>query len=323
MNNDLLAVHAKSFHWASFFLSKETYNKCSSLYNFCRTLDDIADDNNDLEVKKKNFLEFKNNFSNKNFENPIIKNMWNLLENERISKIVIDDLFNGVEGDLENEVKINSQKDLLVYSYRVAGTGGDLTKIEAQVLEGQIALENMKEISNKLSQQPLNADLRYQLAMLTWKWKSHDEGLRWLRVVLLTDPTHEKARQFLKKDGLDYAHGTGHGVGFFSNVHEGPQSISKYNSIKLKEGMILSNEPGYYKKNKYGIRIENLIYIKKNKKKLKFENLTLAPIEKDLINYKLLNKNEKDYLFQYHLDVYAKLSKFLSSNEKKWLARFI
>ncbi len=133
----------------------------------------------------------------------------------------------------------------------------------------------------------------------------------------------QKARQFLKKDGLDYAHGTGHGVGFFSNVHEGPQSISKYNSIKLKEGMILSNEPGYYKKNKYGIRIENLIYIKKNKKKLKFENLTLAPIEKDLINYKLLNKNEKDYLFQYHLDVYAKLSKFLSSNEKKWLARFI
>ena len=124
MNNDLLAIHAKSFHWASVFLSKETYNKCSSLYNFCRTLDDIADDNNDLEVKKKNFLEFKNNFSNKNFENPIIKNMWNLLENERISKIVIDDLFNGVEGDLENEVKINSQKDLLVYCYRVAGTVG-------------------------------------------------------------------------------------------------------------------------------------------------------------------------------------------------------
>jgi len=133
----------------------------------------------------------------------------------------------------------------------------------------------------------------------------------------------QKARQFLKKDGLDYAHGTGHGVGFFSNVHEGPQSISKYNSIKLKKGMILSNEPGYYKKNQYGIRIENLIYIKKNKKKLQFENLTLAPIEKDLINYKLLNKNEKNYLFKYHLSVYAKLSKFLNNNEKRWLARFI
>jgi len=107
-----------------------------------------------------------------------------------------------------------------------------------------------------------------------------------------------RARQFLKKDGLDYAHGTGHGVGFFSNVHEGPQSISKYNTIKLEEGMIISNEPGYYKKNHYGIRIENLVYIKKNKKKLQFENLTLAPIEKDLINYDLLNKNEKNYLFK-------------------------
>ena len=70
-----------------------------------------------------------------------------------------------------------------------------------------------------------------------------------------------KARQFLKKDGLDYAHGTGHGVGFFLNVHEGPQSISKNNNVKLKEGMIVSNEPGYYKKNYYGIRIENLVYI--------------------------------------------------------------
>ena len=132
-----------------------------------------------------------------------------------------------------------------------------------------------------------------------------------------------RARQFLKKDGLDYAHGTGHGVGFFSNVHEGPQSISKYNSIKLEEGMIISNEPGYYKKNHYGIRIENLVYIKKNKKKLQFENLTLAPIEKDLINYDLLNKNEKNYLFNYHLNVYTKHSKFLNKKEKKWLAGLI
>ena len=132
-----------------------------------------------------------------------------------------------------------------------------------------------------------------------------------------------RARQFLKKDGLDYAHGTGHGVGFFSNVHEGPQSISKYNTIKLEEGMVISNEPGYYKKNHYGIRIENLVYIKKNKKKLQFENLTLAPIEKDLINYDLLNKNEKNYLFNYHLNVYTKHSKFLNKKEKKWLAGLI
>ena len=132
-----------------------------------------------------------------------------------------------------------------------------------------------------------------------------------------------RARQFLKKDGLDYAHGTGHGVGFFSNVHEGPQSISKYNTVKLEEGMVLSNEPGYYKKGFYGIRIENLVYIKKNKKKLQFENLTLAPIEKDLINYNLLNKNEKDYLFNYHLNVYAKYSKLLNEKERKWLASHI
>ena len=132
-----------------------------------------------------------------------------------------------------------------------------------------------------------------------------------------------RARQFLKKDGLDYAHGTGHGVGFFSNVHEGPQSISKYNTVKLQEGMVISNEPGYYKKGHYGIRLENLMYIKKNKKKLQFENLTLAPIEKDLINHNLLNKGEKDYLFRYHLDVYAGHSKFLNKKEKKWLASLI
>jgi len=132
-----------------------------------------------------------------------------------------------------------------------------------------------------------------------------------------------KARQFLKKDGLDYAHGTGHGVGFFSNVHEGPQSITKINTVKLEEGMIVSNEPGYYKKGHYGIRIENLVYIKKINSKLYFENLTLAPIEKDLINFNLLTNKEKNYLFEYHLNVYSKISKFLNNNERKWLASLI
>jgi len=132
-----------------------------------------------------------------------------------------------------------------------------------------------------------------------------------------------RARHFLKKDGLDYAHGTGHGVGFFSNVHEGPQSITKINTVKLQKGMIVSNEPGYYKKGHYGIRIENLIYIKKINKKLNFENLTLAPIEKDLINFNLLTNREKNYLFEYHLNVYSKISKFLNNNERKWLASLI
>ena len=132
-----------------------------------------------------------------------------------------------------------------------------------------------------------------------------------------------KAREFLKKDGLDYSHGTGHGVGYFLNVHEGPQSISKFNKIKILPGMVISNEPGYYKKGHFGIRIENLIYVKKNKKRIFFENLTLAPIEKDLINFNLLNSEEQKYLFKYHLDIYSKLSKYLSKSEKKWLASFI
>ena len=132
-----------------------------------------------------------------------------------------------------------------------------------------------------------------------------------------------RARKFLKREGLHYAHGTGHGVGFFLNVHEGPQSISKYNTVKIEKGMILSNEPGYYKKNHYGIRIENLVYTKQLKKKIFFVNLTLAPVEKDLINYKLLNKTEKDYLFKYHLNIYSEYSTSLNKKERKWLASLI
>ncbi len=133
----------------------------------------------------------------------------------------------------------------------------------------------------------------------------------------------KRARFFLKKINLDYGHGTGHGVGYFLNVHEGPQSISKYNNIKILPGMILSNEPGYYENKKFGIRIENLIYVKKNKSKIFFKNLTLAPIDPDLINFKMLSASEKKYLFTYHMDVYSKISKFLNSNEKNWLLGLI
>ena len=155
--------------------------------------------------------------------------------------------------------------------------------------------------------------LKGHIAVVTSNLKKYNNGKK----------LDKRARQFLNKDGLDYAHGTGHGVGFFLNVHEGPQSITKINTVKLKEGMILSNEPGYYKKNHYGIRIENLVYIKKNKNNLIFENLTLAPIEKDLINFSLLNKIEKDYLFKYHLNIYTKYSSYLNKKERKWLASFI
>ena len=122
---------------------------------------------------------------------------------------------------------------------------------------------------------------------------------------------------------LDYGHGTGHGVGFFSNVHEGPQALSKFNSVELKEGMIVSNEPGYYEEGKFGIRIENLIYIEKHRNKLKFRNLTMAPIDKDLINNKLLTSSEKKYLFNYNFEVYKNIYKYLNKNERNWLINSI
>ena len=132
-----------------------------------------------------------------------------------------------------------------------------------------------------------------------------------------------RARKFLKASNLDYAHGTGHGVGFFLNVHEGPQSISKFNTVKITEGMILSNEPGYYEKNNFGIRIENLVFVKKVNKRTFFENLTLVPIEKELIDFKILTPYETNYLFKYHMKVYSKIARYLNIKERKWLANFI
>ena len=153
MDNDLLKSHAKSFYWASFFLSKETYLKCSTLYNFCRTLDDIADNSDELGNKKLNFLKFKNDFINKIFDNLIIKSMWRVIEEENISKRIVFDLFDGVETDLYESVKINSKKDLLVYSYRVAGTVGlmmsKILKVDnKESLKGAIDLGIAMQLTN-------------------------------------------------------------------------------------------------------------------------------------------------------------------------------
>ena len=104
MSDNLLRQHAKSFFWASFFLSKKKYLQCSSLYSFCRTLDDIVDENSNLSIKKDNFLKFKNDFTNKNFDNQIIKKMWSLIESENISQKIIYDLFDGVETDLKDKI---------------------------------------------------------------------------------------------------------------------------------------------------------------------------------------------------------------------------
>ena len=117
-SRQVLARHGKSFYWASFFLSNEVLNKCSSLYNFCRTLDDIVDDDNKLEVKKKNFYKFKKEFENNDPDNQIIKDMWSIINSENISKKIVIDLFDGVETDLEEKVQssINIDGELQVIS---------------------------------------------------------------------------------------------------------------------------------------------------------------------------------------------------------------
>ena len=153
MKSNLLKKHAKSFYWASFFLPNNVLDKCSSLYNFCRTLDDIVDDNNNLVVKREIFLKFKKDFENKNLNNQIIKDMWSVIDSQNISKQVVIDLFDGVETDLKEKVVINSKKDLLVYSYRVAGTVGlMMSKIlnvkNREALKGAIDLGIAMQLTN-------------------------------------------------------------------------------------------------------------------------------------------------------------------------------
>ena len=138
MSENLLAKYAKSFNWAGFFLPSNEYEKSLIAYNYCRTLDDIVDEDNDL------YFNFYNNFSDEyrgltpkeilrvyktywrtktDFE-PITKNMWKLFEKENISRKIVEDLFDGLESDLSKKIKIKTKKDLLIYCYRVAGTVG-------------------------------------------------------------------------------------------------------------------------------------------------------------------------------------------------------
>ena len=124
LKKNYLAIYAKSFNWAGFFLPKKTYEKCSALYDFCREADNIADDANKIEIKKDNFIKFRNNFNNKNYDDPVIKNMWDLINEFSISTKIVDDLFEGINSDIKENVKLNSKKELLIYSYRVAGTVG-------------------------------------------------------------------------------------------------------------------------------------------------------------------------------------------------------
>ena len=161
-----LADYAKSFNWAGFFLPKITYNDCSKLYSFCRILDNVADEGRDLKVKTKRFNEIKNNFNNTDQSNSeekqainqnqyltIVDDMSVLADNNKINRIIINDLIEGVESDLKRKIKFSSVKDLLIYSYRVAGTVGlMMAKIlnvnETRALKGAIDLGIAMQLTN-------------------------------------------------------------------------------------------------------------------------------------------------------------------------------
>ena len=152
-NRSLISKHAKSFSWAGFFLSKETFSKCSVLYDFCRSIDDIVDGDETLSIRQKKFVEFKSNFINKNSSNSIIKNIHVLLESENISKKIVEDLFDGIESDLKPTVVISNTENLLIYSYRVAGTVGlmmaKILKVkDVYALKGAIDLGIAMQLTN-------------------------------------------------------------------------------------------------------------------------------------------------------------------------------
>ena len=161
------------------------------------------------------------------------------------------------------------------------------------------------DVNNTKIKEIFTRVLKGHIAVASYKLNQNSHG----------DQIDRVARKSLRDMNLDYPHGTGHGVGCFLNVHEGPQGISRGNKVRFKEGMITSNEPGFYKKNHFGIRIENLIYVKKIKNKLQFIDLTLAPIDRSLIERKLLTTPEVHWLNKYHEKVFKNLKVFMNNSE--------
>ena len=145
MSNNLISTHAKSFSWAGFFLAKQTFENGSSLYDFCRTLDDIADENTSLDSKKQKFNKMKKDFIEKNFENILIKNIDNLIKEFNISEKVILDLFDGIESDIRENIEFKTKRELLVYSYRVAGTVG-LMMAKILKVDSRVALRSAVDL---------------------------------------------------------------------------------------------------------------------------------------------------------------------------------
>ena len=145
MSNNLISTHAKSFSWAGFFLAKQTFENGSSLYDFCRTLDDIADENTSLDSKKQKFNKIKKDFIERNFENPLIKNIYNLIKKFNISEKIVMDLFDGIESDIKESIEFKTKRELLVYSYRVAGTVG-LMMAKILKVDSKIALRSAVDL---------------------------------------------------------------------------------------------------------------------------------------------------------------------------------
>ena len=145
MSNNLISTHAKSFSWAGFFLAKQTFKNGSSLYDFCRTLDDIADENTSLDSKKQKFNKMKKDFIERNFENILIKNIDNLIKKYNISEKVVLDLFDGIESDIKENIEFKTKRELLLYSYRVAGTVG-LMMAKILKVDSKIALRSAVDL---------------------------------------------------------------------------------------------------------------------------------------------------------------------------------
>ena len=246
----------------------------------------------------------KNSFKNKNISE--MSAQQKLLEFRKKNKSFFDLSFPTISGTGPNSAiihyKANKKSNRLLKKgdvYLVDSGGQYLygTTDVTRTLSLDVQDLKIKEIYTRV--------LKGHIAVASYKLNKNSCG----------DKIDKSARKFLKDINLDYPHGTGHGVGYFSNVHEGPQAISRGNKVRFEEGMITSNEPGYYKKNHFGVRIENLVYVKKNKNKLKFKDLTLVPIDKTLIEKKLLTSFEKNWLNNYHQRVFGCLKRFMNKFE--------
>ena len=273
-NKNYLSIYAKSFNWAGFFLPKETYNKCSVLYDFCRVADNIADDEGKIEVKESKFKQFENDFNRKNFDDPIIKNMWSLVEEFNISLKIIHDLFDGIRSDIKEKIKLNSKKDLLIYSYRVAGTVGlmmakifkvskknslrsaidlgiamQLTNISRDVIEDSknnrfYISENFKEISSTIKL----ADTFYKNSFYSIK----DIPISFRFSILVARRVYRKiGYKILDKDNLENYQNSG--KIYVSNIEKTFQtflsifdiiklSLSNKNNKEIKHDHLLINE---------------------------------------------------------------------------------